>query len=66
VVGVILNLRCSSATTCCGRRVLPLRSGGCRPPSRWLPQLRLFRFKANVIHVIAACAVVGLVVKTLL
>lgn len=26
----------------------------------------LFRFKANVIHVIAACAVVGLVVKTLL
>jgi len=28
--------------------------------------IALFRFKANVIHVIAACAVVGLVVKTLL
>jgi len=26
----------------------------------------LFRFKQNVIHVIAACAVLGLVVKTLL
>jgi len=26
----------------------------------------LFRFKRNVIHVIAACGIVGLIVKTLL
>jgi len=28
--------------------------------------LALFRYKANVIHVIGACAVLGLVAKTLL
>jgi chromate transporter len=35
VVGVILNLACSSATTCCGRRVFRPAPTGSPAPLRW-------------------------------
>ena len=58
VVGVILHLAASSATTCSGQR-----GGSGRRLARVviaaLAAVALFRFKRHVVEVILACAILG-------
>ena len=60
-VGAIINPLCSSATTCCGRLDSRANFDGSRADCVECSG-RAASFKAHVIAVIAACAIVGLLV----
>ena len=63
VVGVIVNLRCSSPTTCCGRQDFRARFEWPAAVIGVAAALALMRFKVGVIPVVLAAGLCGLVLR---